>query len=928
MGITPERWQQVKELLSRALEFDTGRRQAFLDSACSSDVSLRAEIDLLLEHHVDASDDLLEQCASDATQLRFNSDSDGAERIGERISAYRIVREIGHGGMGSVYLATRDDEHYQQQVAVKLIKNGLGGEAMRRRFRNEMQILAELNHPNIARLFDGGQTGDQVPYLVMEYVEGIPINQYCAERELSTEQRLKLFSTVCAAVQYAHQHLIVHRDIKPGNILVTNEGIPKLVDFGIAKLLEAGSDVTDSPATATAMHFMTPEYASPEQIRGVSVTTATDVYSLGVVLYELLSGRPPFRVKNRMPHEIARLICEQDPERPSAAIGTRTMPESKNGSNGNVMSVSLNVPKLRGRFKGDLDNIVLKAMRKEPERRYTSVQQFGDDIQRHLSGLPVIARPDTFAYRAEKFIKRQKVAVGAAALIALTLVAGIVITLNQNRIARAERAKAERRFNEVRQLANSFVFEVHDAIDKLPGATPARSIIVQRGLTYLDSLAQDAGDDLGLQRELAAAYEKLGAVQYTPSVAHLGDLSGAIQSHQKAAALREALVASDPTNLDYRRELLDSYWYLATLLGNEGNIQREFDIMRQQLPAREELARVERTDFTDRYNLAGTYVYIGRMLMEMGDVNGAIDHQQKALHLREELSKLDPNTARAKRALSISYEYLGLATDQAGDARGALDFQTRALETRDGLVSADPLNIDLRIMLGESSRYVGDMLMKLGDSQKALAHYQKQLALVENMLSSDPTNAQFISNHAVALTKIGDFELRNRRASEASLRYEQARRIREQLNSAAPMDLSVRRDLAEIWIKLGDAAQLTGSSVQAAQNYQKSLGILEDLSVSVPMHAGIRGMLAEAHFKVGQLSLAQASEKLPQTKRIEYLRTARSNFQRALDITVDMRNRNIVNPTPIDGVPLSPENIATQIALCDSALGATDHGGE
>ena len=917
-GITPERWQQVKELLSRALEFDTGRRQAFLDSACASDASLRAEIDLLLEHHVDASDDPLEQCASDATQLRFNSDSDGGERIGARIGAYRILREIGHGGMGNVYLATRDDEHYQQQVAVKLIKNGLGGEAMRRRFRNEMQILAELNHPNIARLFDGGQTADQVPYLVMEYVEGNPINQYCAERELSTEQRLKLFSTVCAAVQYAHQHLIVHRDIKPGNILVTNEGIPKLVDFGIAKLLERGTDVSDSPATATAMQFMTPEYASPEQIRGVSVTTATDVYSLGVVLYELLSGRSPFRVKNRMPHEIARLICDQDPERPSAAIGTRPMPESKNGSN--AMSVSLNVPKLRGRLKGDLDNIVLKAMRKEPERRYTSVQQFADDIQRHLSGLPVSARPDTFAYRAEKFIKRQKVAVSAAALIALTLVAGFVITLNQNRIARAERAKAERRFNEVRQLANSFVFEVHDAIEKLPGATPARSVIVQRGLTYLDSLAQDASDDLGLQRELATAYEKLGAVQYTPSVAHLGDLTGAIQSHQKAAALREALVASDPTNLDYRRELLDSYWFLATLLGNEGNIQREFDLMRQQLPAREELARVEKTDFTDRYNLAGTYVYMGRMLMDMGDVNGAIDHQQKALRLREELSKLDPNTTRANRALSISYEYLGLATDQAGDTRGALDFQRRALETRKALVSADPLNIDLRIMLEESYRYVGDMLIELGDSQQALEHYQKQLALVENMLSSDPTNAQFISNHAVALTKIGDLELRNRRASAALLKYEQARRIREQLNSSAPLDLSVRRDLAEIWIKLGEAAKLSGSSIQSAQNFQKSLAILEVLSVSVPMHAGIRGMLAEAHFKIGQLNLARASEKLPQPKRIEYLQAARSDFQRALDITVDMRNRNIVNPTPIDGVPLSPESIASQITQCDSAL--------
>lgn len=874
---------------------------------------------MLLAHQVDANEDPLEQCAADAAaHLRFDSGLDGGERIGTRIGAYRIVREIGHGGMGSVYLATRDDEEYRQEVAIKLIKTGLGGEAMRRRFRNEMQILAELNHPNIARLFDGGQTADQVPYLVLEYVEGSPINEYCAEREVSTEQRLKLFSTVCSAVQYAHQHLVVHRDIKPGNILVTNEGVPKLVDFGIAKLLESGNSVNEVPATATAMHFMTPEYASPEQVRGVSVTTATDVYSLGVVLYELLSGRPPYRLKSRMPQEIARVICDQDPERPSAAIATLNMLESKNGSNGTVRNISAaNESRLRGRLKGDLDNIVLKAMRKEPERRYASVQQFADDIHRHLAGLPVSARPDTFGYRLGKFVRRQKVAVSAAALIVLTLVLGIVVTLNENRIARAERARAERRFNEVRQLANSFVFEVHDAIQKLPGATPARSIIVQRGLKYLDSLAEDASGDLGLQRELAAAYEKLGAVQYTPTVAHLGDLNGAIQSHQKAAALREALVAADPANLNYRRELLDSYWYLATLLGNQGNKQRELDIIRQQLPAREELAKAEKTDFIDRYNLAGTYAYVGSMLMTMGDVNGALYHQEQALRLRQELSQLDPNSARSQRALSISYEFLALATDQAGNTRGALTLQRRALETRESLVAADPLNTDLQLMLVESYRYVGDMLIKLGDPDEALKHYRKELALAEKMLASDPTNAQFINNHAVALTKIGDVELRNGRAAAALLKYEQARRIREYLNSAAPLDLLLRTDLAEVWIKLGDAARIGGAKVQAAENYRQSLDILEALQSSIPMHAGVRGMLAEAHFRRGQVNLAMASEKLPQAKQIEYLFAARSDFQRALDITVDMRNRKIVNPTPLDGSPLSTEVIAAQIEICN-----------
>jgi eukaryotic-like serine/threonine-protein kinase len=762
----------VKKVLSEALELDTEGQRQYLDHCCAEDEALRAEVDMLLAHQVDTGSDVMEECAADAARLRL--DAAAATKIGTRIGAYKVVREIGHGGMGTVYLAERDDEHYHQQVAIKLINPGLGGELIRRRFRNEMQILADLNHPNIARLFDGGETAGGVQYLVMEYVDGIPINVYCNEHNLSTEQRLKLFCTVCDAVQYAHQHLVIHRDIKPGNMLVTSEGLPKLVDFGIAKLLANGTSAED--AGATAMPFMTPEYASPEQVRGASVTTATDVYSLGVVLYELLSGRLPYRFKSRVPHEVAHAICEQDPERPST---TR-----------------------RKRLHADLDNIVLMAMRKEPERRYGTAQQFAEDIQRHLEGRPVRARHDTFSYRAGKFIRRQKVAVGAAALIAITLLVGIIATAWQARVARAERARSERRFNEVRQLANSFVFEVHDAVANLPGSTTARSLIVQRGLNYLDSLARDAGGDRGLQRELAAAYEKLGAVQYTPTVAHLGDLPGALESHRKAAVLREALVASDPSNLDYRRELLDSYWYIATLLGVQGDSARELEMIREQLPLRRQLAMAEKTEFLDRYNLAATHVYIGRLLMEMGDVQGALDNQKEALKIREEIAAQDPNSARARRALTISYEYLGLATDAAGDTKGALELQRQGLEMRESLVAADPLNIDLRLMLNESHRYVGDMLFKLRDVEQAAQHYRKQLALNQEMVAADPANAQFRRNQAVALIKIGDVEARTGRTASALSNYNEALRIREKLSLVAPQDTYIQRDLAEVKSKL------------------------------------------------------------------------------------------------------------------------------
>ncbi len=764
----------------------------------------------------------MEQCAAGASLLLFDADRD-ASKPGNRIGPYKIRREIGRGGMGAVYLAERDDEHYRQQVAIKLIKPGLGGDGIRRRFRNEMQILADLNHANIARLFDAGETADGQPYLVMEYVEGSPINSYCEEKQLSTEQRLDLFCTVCAAVQYAHQHLVIHRDIKPGNILVTSDGVPKLVDFGIAKLLHQTASLA-SDLTATAMPFMTPHYASPEQLRGESVTTATDVYSLGVVLYELLSGRSPYRFKSRVPHEMAKTICDDEPE------------------------------KTQKRLNADLDNIVLMAMRKEPQRRYSSAEQFAEDIRRHLNGLPVRARPDTFTYRAGKFIRRRKMAVAAAVLVALTLLVGIIATTWQASVARAERARSERRFNEVRQLANSIVFEVHDSVANLPGSTPARSLIVQRGLKYLDSLSKDAAGDRGLQRELAAAYEKLGAVQYTPTVAHLGDLPGALESHRKAAALREALVAADPSNRDYRRDLLDSYWFIATLVGAQGDMAGELEIVRRQLPARRELAETEQTGFLDRYNLAATYTAMGVLLIQMGDSQGTLENQREALRLRKEIAALDPDAARARRALTISYEYLGLALDHAGDTQGALEMQQRGLQTRESLVAADPLNTDLRLMLNESYRYVGDLLFKLGNRDGARDYYRKQLALTREMVASEPANAQFRRNEAVALINMGNLEADSGNNAKALAHYQDALRIREQLSAGAKEDTTIRRDLAEVWMKLGDVLMKTGSRPQALENYRKSVDTLEALATAMPMHADIRNLLAEARSRMGKLN--------------------------------------------------------------------------
>ncbi len=353
---------------------------------------------------------------------------------GRLIGPYKIIRKIGHGGMGSVFLAARADDQYRKQVAIKLVKRGMDTDFIVSRFLSERQILASLDHPNIASLFDGGATADGLPYFVMEDIEGLPINEYCDTHNLSTTERLKLFSIVCAAVHYAHRKHIIHRDIKPTNILVTADGMPKLLDFGIAKILDPDLSIQTTGRTATARRLMTPGYASPEQVRGESVTTASDIYSLGVLLYELLTGHRPYHVRNRATDEIARVICEQEPEKPSTAI---TRIEEVHGDDGlrpirltpeSVSKTRDGSPeKLRRRLAGDIDNIVLMAIRKEPRRRYESVEQFSEDIRRHLEGRPVRARKDTLSYRSAKFINRNRAAVIEVALS--MLVVGLLIVL-------------------------------------------------------------------------------------------------------------------------------------------------------------------------------------------------------------------------------------------------------------------------------------------------------------------------------------------------------------------------------------------------------------------------------------------------------------------------------------------------------------------
>ncbi len=454
--MTPERWAQIRQIFDGALERSEVDRAAYLRVVCARDDELRREVESLLASHDSAGDFLNKPAASLAgtTQTLISSGIDLQEYPpGHRVGAYALQQCIGRGGMGSVWLATRSDNEFKKQVAIKLVKRGMDTQEILRRFRLERQVLAGLTHPNIAALIDGGSTPDALPYLVMEYVEGIRIDRYCEQHKSTITERLKLFADVCAAVQYAHGNLVVHRDLKAGNILVTAEGIPKLLDFGIAKLIRTEFDTLAAAETRPELRPMTLDYASPEQVRGEAITTATDVYSLGVLLYKLLTEKSPYGLAARSDSSLRKAICEQEPLKPSAVVLTDEKAVIPDATQKIDLTQEETREKARRRLQkklaGDLDMIVLMALRKEPSRRYASVEQFSEDIRRYLAGRPVIARSDTFGYRAARFVRRNAVSVVAASIAALTLFGATIFEQRSAARAAQRDSIAEARLNVV-----------------------------------------------------------------------------------------------------------------------------------------------------------------------------------------------------------------------------------------------------------------------------------------------------------------------------------------------------------------------------------------------------------------------------------------------------------------------------------------------
>jgi eukaryotic-like serine/threonine-protein kinase len=918
---TSDRRRQVNEIVEAALTLPPDERAAYLDAACTDEALRRdAETTIALRdfsgHYGGTTN------AEGPTAILPDADTMGLspdERQGlfddTAVGPYRVLRRIGQGGMGAVYLAERDDAEFKQQVAIKLVKRGMASSFIVRRFRNERQILASLDHPNIARLLDGGTTDEGLPYFVMEYIEGQPITEYADARDLSTVERLKLFGKVCAAVHHAHQKLVVHRDIKPSNILVTPEGEPKLVDFGIAKLLDPKPSEGLIDTGATAVGMMTPEYASPEQVRGEQITIATDVYSLGVVLYQLLTGRRPYQLKSRSPQEIVQAICEQEPPRPSTVV-TRapfalstdgggltppeTRPESKPRRN--------NPERLSRRLRGDLDNIVLMAMRKDAERRYASVEQFAGDIRRHLDGLPVIARQDTFAYRATKFLSRHKAGVAAALLVVILLVGGL-FAINR------QRARAERRFDDVRRLANSFMFEIHDRIESLPGATPVRELLVRRALEYLDSLAAEAAGDAGLQRELAKAYQKVGDVQGYPFEANLGDTNGALDSYKKALAISEALVRDHPGDVDMRRDLLVSYERIGDVLLATGDTAGALEHQRKALGFSQAIAAARPDDGEFRRTATISYLKVGQVLAQAGDTAGALEHFRQSLRLAEQSVEAAPSDARARGDLALMLNKVGDMLMAGGDQAAALDHYRKGLMIREAVAAEDPNSVPLRRAVAASNEKVADALASMGDAAEALRYQRKTLASDEALAAADPANVDAQFDLGIGYSNIAELFARAGDRPSALAHYRKGLLILERLTGENPDNAEMKSYLADSLIKVGNFFAAGNDLAGALENINKGRAILEALAAADAANTEMRTALADAYAALGDVQAKLAASR----KSADHWRAARSWYGQSSEIYSDLRSRNLLQASGADKL----DGLARKLADCDTALAAS-----
>ena len=777
-------WLKVKALLSTTMDLPAAERAGFLAREAVADPELVREVQSLLNFHEPGA--LLEPVSQELRSLAFVASNATRSRIGERVGAYRIVGVLGTGGMGDVFKAVRDDDQYQAEVAIKLMRADMRSALTEQRFRTERQILAGLDHRNIARLLDGGTTDAGIPYVVMELVTGDPIDSYCEPRRLNVRDRVQLFLQVCAAVSYAHQQLIVHRDLKPNNILVTADGSVKLLDFGIAKLLEndAGPAVAEADATVTTLRVMTLEYASPEQVSGGKVTTVSDVYSLGVVLYRLLTGKSPYRARTDDAQRVAEILSDTTPTRPSL---------------------------VERKVDADLDNILLMALRKEPQRRYGSVEQLANDLRNYLSGMPVRARGNSLRYRAGKFIRRRKVEIAAGALVACALIGALGISLRETRAAETERRAADQQrraaqqhFNSVRKLANTLLFELHDEMEKVPGSTRTRELLVKTSIEYLDSLYREAADPT-LQQELGVAYNKVGDIQGKQRASNLGDHPGALRSYARAIGLLEPLVLANPDNHNAAITLANSYVEQASIMLIAGKLPEALVSVQKGVALTERLRPFFSND-ADRFGrLHDAYWAQADILAALGRTPETIATIDKMLAVGEEFLHSHPNDEHALLMLSDAYSNASLHVDlrlsETARYERAIALLRRSASTGEQLVALVPTSARYRSALAITQYNLGRQLAAQNDFTSALTLFQRASPVLR-AAATDPNDARARWVSALADSGLAATLFELGRVEEAKVLLLECHTLLDRLQQQSP-SLRIEYALGQNGVRLG-----------------------------------------------------------------------------------------------------------------------------
>jgi tetratricopeptide (TPR) repeat protein len=756
--MTADQWHEIEEVLAAALAMDEDQQTDYLTRVFAGQPQVRAEVQALLSVRQQA------HAAFDRTPATnwVAIAAAPAARAGQALGPYQVIEKIGTGGMGEVYLAERNDAQFDRRVAIKMVAASIASAEVLARFHTERQILAKLDHPNIARLLDAGITEAGQPFYIMEYVDGVPLLDFCRKRVLSVPERLQLFRVICSAIHFAHQNLIVHRDLKPSNILVTTNGVPKLLDFGIAKILGPSPDPS-APVTLPNVQPMTPEYASPEQLRGGVITTASDVYSLGALQYELLSGNRPFSFEGLTLEQAASLVTGAAPPKPSGAGGVG-----------------------RHELEGDLDAIILKALRSDPRERYVSAEDLSVDIGRYLDGLPVLARRGTLHYVARKFIARHLTAVAVAFTAVVLLAAGGVTLVHTARIAEAERAKAQERFDQVRKLANSLLFELHDGVAALPGSNSVRKQLVARALEYLDTLAKTSSGDPVLQLNLAQSYERLGSVQGHISEMNLGDPEGALASYSRGIEILQHVPSAARERTDILRELAtlhilrrDVYRDMRKFRERDREYKEAIAIvgpLAERFPNDAAILTLDSTVFfgqakgraaedpEEARQLFLRSLAIDNKLLQAHPYNPiyqrgvaldykylssvdpshqlALDHLRQAQALDEKRLAARPDNAQARLDLSFDLSETAAHLEQTGELSRALELSWQVQSIRNNLAIADPNDAQLRLRVITAGKAVAGILAKMDKLEAALAEYRAAATRAEAAIAAVPADAR------------------------------------------------------------------------------------------------------------------------------------------------------------------------------------------